>query len=113
MAYTIVRGGAIIGLRLCAVCKDNYYQQDLSERPVCQLCNHKIMDGVAVTICRLCSLETCVCQHCGTVIQADDEKLKEKKKRPKKTKEKLDTKKEPDKLSPAKGEATPEAEEKS
>jgi hypothetical protein len=54
-----------------------------------------------------------VCQHCGTVIQADDEKLKEKKKRPKKTKEKLDTKKEPDKLSPAKGEATPEAEEKS
>ena len=83
MGYTLVRGGAIIGLRLCANCKDNLYEQDLSEKPKCEICNHAIMDGIAVTICRICSLETCVCQQCGAPIPADDEVLKEKRKRKK------------------------------
>ena len=84
MAYTLVRGGALVGLRLCDKCKDNYYEQDLKERPKCQICDHVIMDGISVTICRLCSLETCVCQQCGCAVAADDDTLKEKKKRKKK-----------------------------
>jgi len=81
LSYTLVRGGALVGLRLCKKCQDNYYEQDLKDRPKCQLCGKVIMDGIAVTICRLCSLETCVCMQCGTAVAADDETLEEKKRR--------------------------------
>lgn len=87
MAYTLVRGGALIGLRLCSTCKDNYYEQDLTNRPKCQICDHVIMDGISVTICRICSLETCVCQQCGSPVASDDEKLKEKKNRKRREKD--------------------------
>ena len=53
----------------------------MEKKPECQLCGHKILDGVEVTICRICSLETCVCQHCGTAIESDDEKLEKKKRK--------------------------------
>ena len=96
MAYTLVRGGAIVGLRLCGNCKDNYYEQNLKERPKCQICDHVIMDGISVTICRLCSLETCVCQQCGCAVAADDDTLKEKKKRKKNVKVQNDLHNAPD-----------------
>jgi len=84
MGYTIVRGGALIGIRLCLKCKDNYYQQDLDKKPECQVCGNKVLDGVQVNLCRYCSATTGVCQDCGAAIGSDDELVKKKKPRKKK-----------------------------
>jgi len=88
MAFTIVRGGALLGIRLCKDCQDNYYQQDLSEKPRCDLCNNVIMDGIKVPLCRVCSAETGVCQGCGKAI-GEDKEVASKRKRGKKNEPKI------------------------
>ena len=83
VGFTIVRGGALLGIRLCNYCKDNFYQMDTKESPKCKICDHVIREGIQVNLCGPCSAETGVCQDCGATIGTDDEIIKKKKTRKK------------------------------
>jgi ribosome-binding protein aMBF1 (putative translation factor) len=80
VGFTIVKGGALLGIRLCNYCKDNFYQMDTKESPKCKVCDHIIREGIQVNLCKLCSAETGVCQDCGATIGTDNEVTKKKRK---------------------------------